>query len=99
MCCEQKRGLGMCGSLCSAKKNGWGVGSSIESPYVRRGSILATHKTQNDRAGARFAIYETPVEIPNECTRVTFLAQTSHHLLSNLPLHVFPRVVMDPIWL
>ena len=46
---------------------------------------FATHEVQDNRPGSRLLLSDTPVEVPDKCTRVAFLT----HLLGNLTLHIF----------
>ena len=59
--------------------------------------FFATHEVQDNWPCSRLLMRETPVEVPYKCTCVAFLAQSAHHLLGNLTLHIFSGVFLKPI--
>ena len=58
---------------------------------------FATHEVQDYRPCSRLLMRETPVKVPDKCTCVASLAQSAHHLLGNLTLHIFSGVFLNSI--
>ena len=84
-------------TIASPERTYWVYISAVGCRMQEGDPSFSTHEVENDRARSWLLMRETSVEVPYECTCVAFLAQSAHHLLENLTLHIFSGVFLNSV--